>query len=50
LFNKYVDETVTDSNAEKDAKDFIQSVAICSKSTVNIDEWLFAFSKLWVVD
>lgn len=36
--------------AEKDARDFINSVAICNKTVVNIDEWLFAFSKLYVVD
>ena len=24
--------------------------AICNKSTVNLDEWLFAFSKLYVCD
>lgn len=36
--------------AEKDARDFINSVAVCNKTVVNIDEWLFAFSKLFVVD
>ena len=36
--------------AEKDARDFINSVAICNKTVVNIDEWLFGFCKLYVVD
>lgn len=36
--------------ADKDARDFINAVGICNKTVVNIDEWLFAFSKLLVVD
>ena len=50
VFNKWVDEGVTDSMADKDTRDFINSVGICNKTVINIDEWLFAFSKLLVVD
>ena len=49
-FNRYVEETLTESAAEKDAKDFMKWTAICNKSTVNLDEWLFAFSKLYVCE
>lgn len=33
-FNKYIDESINDSAAEKDANDFIKSCAICNKQTV----------------
>ncbi|KAL4497395.1 hypothetical protein ABPG72_011330 [Tetrahymena utriculariae] len=49
-FNKYIDEQINDGGIEKDAKDFIKACAICNKETVNIDEWIFAFSKLYAVD
>lgn len=49
-FNKWVEESVTDNMADKDARDFINAVGICNKTVVNIDEWLFCFSKLLVVD
>ncbi|CAD8135789.1 unnamed protein product [Paramecium octaurelia] len=50
-FNKYIEDTITDNQAEKDAKDFIKSVALCNPERgVNIDEWFFSFSKLLVVD
>lgn len=35
LFNKYVDDNVNDSLAEKDGKDFIKWCAILNKETVN---------------
>jgi len=28
----------------------LKSTAICNKHSVNIDEWIFAFSKLYVCD
>ncbi|EGR28615.1 hypothetical protein IMG5_171770 [Ichthyophthirius multifiliis] len=49
-FNKYIDDTINDNIAEKDAKDFIKSCSVCNKEGVNIDEWIFAFSKLFAVD
>ncbi|CAD8077121.1 unnamed protein product [Paramecium sonneborni] len=50
-FNKYIEDSITDNQAEKDAKDFIKSVALCNPERgVNIDEWYFSFSKLLVVD
>lgn len=29
-FNKYIEDTITDNQAEKDAKDFIKAVALCN--------------------
>ena len=49
-FNKYIDEKIAEPKAEKDANDFLKSTAICNKHSVNIDEWLFSFSKLYVCD
>lgn len=48
LFNKYVDENVNDSLAEKDAKDFIAWCAILNKTTV-ILFILFFFIKLRLI-
>ena len=51
-----MEENVNDSMAHKDANDFIMTAAICNKTTViklnqvNLDEWLFAFAKLFAVD
>ena len=50
LFNKFIDSSVEGRMAEKDAKDFIKSCAICNKTTVNLEEWIFAFSKLFALD
>jgi len=33
-FNKYMEDTVNDNMASKDAHDFISSLAICNKTTV----------------
>lgn len=49
-FNKYIQENIAEAKAEKDANDFLKSTAICNKHSVNIDEWLFSFSKLYVCD
>mmetsp|Transcript_13640 Transcript_13640/g.1221 ORF Transcript_13640/g.1221 Transcript_13640/m.1221 type:complete len:100 (+) Transcript_13640:400-699(+) len=49
-FNKFIDESSSDSIIEKDAKDFIKWTAICNKETATIDEWLFAFGKLYATD
>lgn len=49
-FNKYIQENIAEAKAEKDANDFLKSTAICNKHSVNIDEWLFSFSKLFVCD
>jgi hypothetical protein len=49
-FNKYIQENIPEAKAEKDANDFLKSTAICNKHSVNIDEWLFSFSKLYVCD
>jgi len=49
MFNMFVDE-VSEEEAEKDAKDFIASCALLDKESVNLDEWMFAFAKLWVCD
>lgn len=48
-FNKYI-EDINDSVAERDAKDFLKSVAVCNGQRVNQDEWLFGFSKLFAVE
>jgi len=49
-FNKYIQENIPEAKAEKDANDFLKSTAICNKHSVNIDEWVFSFSKLYVCD
>jgi len=49
MFNLHVNE-VDEEEAERDAKDFIASCAICNEERVSFDEWLFAFSKLWVCE
>ncbi|KRX01603.1 Ankyrin repeat-containing domain [Pseudocohnilembus persalinus] len=50
-FNQFIDDTgATQSIIQKDAKDFIKWAAICNRETVNLDEWLFAFSKLYGSD
>ena len=49
-FDKYIDSSVEVRLAEKDAKDFIKSCAICNGKTVNLEEWIFAFSKLFALD
>lgn len=49
-FNKYIQENISEAKAEKDANDFLKSTAICNKHSVNVDEWVFAFSKLNVCD
>jgi Ca2+-binding EF-hand superfamily protein len=49
-FNKYIQENIPEAKAEKDANDFLKSTAICNKHSVNIDEWIFSFSKLYVCD
>mmetsp|Transcript_22427 Transcript_22427/g.25966 ORF Transcript_22427/g.25966 Transcript_22427/m.25966 type:complete len:236 (+) Transcript_22427:31-738(+) len=49
-FNKFTEVDISDDDALKDAKEFIESVAVCNKNTVNLDEWLFAFSKLAVAE
>lgn len=48
LFNKYVDDNVNDSMAEKDAKEFIKWCAILNKATVKI-ELIKAFFKFYVL-
>lgn len=50
MFNKFIEEGINDNMAEKDAKDFIKTAAICNQLTVNIDEWYYSFSKLCAVD
>ncbi len=35
---------------ENDAQKFIDEVAMCEKEKVFIEDWLFAFSKLYVSD
>jgi len=49
MFNMHVNE-VDEEEAERDAKDFIASCAICNEERVSFDEWCFAFSKLWVCE
>jgi len=48
--NLYTEKEISDEDALKDAQDFISSVAISNKATVNLDEWLFAFGKLAAVE
>lgn len=36
-FNRYIEENLAESTADKDAKDFIKWTAICNKTTVNLD-------------
>ncbi|KAM3137119.1 hypothetical protein pb186bvf_010847 [Paramecium bursaria] len=50
VFNQFIQENLDKNLADKDAKDFIKSTALCNQQRVNIDEWLFSFSKLYVVD
>ena len=49
-FNKFIEDGVSDSIADRDAKDFIKTTAICNSLTANIDEWMFAFAKTLAVD
>lgn len=49
-FNKYIDSSIEDSNATRDAKDFMASTAIIDKEYVSLDEWIFSFSKLYYCD
>ncbi len=49
-FNKYIEDSISEAKAEKDANDFLKSSAICNKHSVNVDEWVFAFSKLYICD
>ena len=49
-FNKYIQESIAEPKAEKDANDFLKAAAICNKHSVNIDEWLFCFAKLHFSD
>lgn len=48
-FNKWVEE-VPDVLAEKDARVFLKSCALCNKDHVTFIEWCFAFAKLIVVE
>ena len=50
VFNQFIQENLDKNLADKDAKDFIKATALCNQQRVNIDEWLFSFSKLYVVD
>lgn len=50
LFNKFIDPSLEGRMLEKDAKDFIRSCALCNKATVNLEEWILAFSKLFALD
>lgn len=36
-FNKYIQESIAEPKAEKDANDFLKAAAICNKHSVNID-------------
>ncbi|CAG9323297.1 unnamed protein product [Blepharisma stoltei] len=45
-FNRFLEDDLPEDAARKDASDFIRDVSICKPGKVNLDEWLFSFSKL----
>ena len=46
-FNKFVDKRCSTYIAEKDANDFIASSALIDGEYVSLEEWLFAWAKLF---
>lgn len=49
-FNKFVDKRCSTYIAEKDANDFIASAAMINGDTVTLEEWLFAWAKLYACE
>lgn len=49
-FNKFIDKRVSTFIAEKDADDFISDAAILDGENVSLDEWIYAWAKLYVSD
>ena len=47
-FNSFIKKNKNILIAEKDAKEFLNGCAVLNQETVSLDEWLFAFSKLFV--
>ena len=49
-FNKFIDKRCSSSLASRDAGDFIGSAAIINGETVSLEEWAYAWAKLYVCD
>lgn len=47
-FNKFVDKRCSSSLASRDAGDFIGSCSIIDGETVTLEEWMYAWAKLYV--